>query len=169
MAWPEIAIKKWHLQIFSLKQCGENKSYTRQAYLNFRAKFQADLFAHNYYSILYLSGVKYRYTIAGPCNSRLCANLCSGTCEHEYDAVFLDTLSQKWYQCVWYEETIKYVSFQFVGQKTPPFHVISCLYWNWFHVPKSHTSLKLPDQNNASCPSFKPHNIGKYDEIQHFF
>ncbi len=56
-----------------------------------------------------------------------------------------------------------------VSARTPSLHVISCLYWKWFHVPKYHISLKLPDQKNASHPMFKPHNIGKYDEIQHFF
>ena len=33
-------------------------------------------------------------------------------------------------------------------QRTPSLHVISCLYWNWFQVPKSHISLKLPDQKH---------------------
>ena len=55
------------------------------------------------------------------------------------------------------------------AKRTPSLHVISCLYWNWFHVPKSYISLKLPDQKNASRPMFKPYNIGKYDEIPHFF
>ncbi len=61
-----------------------------------------------------------------------------------------------------------YMGLMFALTRTPSLNVTSCLVGNWYSCPQNPHVPVLPDQKNASRPKFKPHNIGKWGEIQHF-